>query len=91
MEAANEWWRRKQEEINQAAPSEQAWADLEAIKDQIDENIYKKLQRWLDRGDPAYLRLVQEKIESLEKCRRTTWGEVDLPEEGSGEGLDEIV
>jgi hypothetical protein len=91
MAAANDWWRRKQEEIDQAAPSEQVRADLEEIKDQIDDAIYKMLLRWLDRGEPECLRLAQEKIESLADFHRMTWGQVDLPEEGSGEGLDEIV
>jgi hypothetical protein len=40
---ANEWWRRKQEEIDRADPSEQARADLKAIKDQIDDDIYELL------------------------------------------------
>ena len=91
MDAANEWWRRKQEEIDQAAPFVQARADLEAIKDQIDENIYKLLLRWIDRGEPADLQRAQEKIEFLTEFHRRTWGKVSLPEEGSGHGLDEIV
>lgn len=91
MAAANEWWKRKQEEINRAAPVEQARADLEAIKDQIDEDIYERLLRWIDRGEPEYLRLAQEKIEFLTDFHRMTWGQVSLPQEGSGEGLDEIV
>ena len=91
MEAANEWWRRKQEEIDRADPFEQARADLEAIKDQIDDSIYEFLLGWIDRGEPESLRLVKEKIESLADFHRRTWGQFDLPEEGSGEGLDEIV
>jgi hypothetical protein len=91
MAAAKEWWRRKQEEIDRADPSSQARADLEAIKDQIDKNIYKRLLRWIDRGEPEYLQLAQEKIEFLTEFHRRTWGQIDLPEEGSGEGLDEIV
>lgn len=91
MAAANEWWRRKQEEIDRADPFSQARADLEAIRDQIDDDIYKMLLRWIDRGEPEYLRLVQEKIEFLTEFHRMTWGQVSLPEEGSGEGLDEIV
>ena len=70
---------------------EQARADLEAIKDQIDDGIYKKLVRWIQRGEPEYLRLAQEKIDFLTEFHRRTWGQVSLPEEGSGEGLDEIV
>lgn len=69
---------------------EQVQADLEAIRGQIDEAIYKKLIRWLDRGEPEYLRLAEEKIESLADSHRMTWGQVDLPEEGSGKGLDEF-
>jgi hypothetical protein len=34
MEAANDWWRQKQEEIDRADPLVQARADLEVIKDQ---------------------------------------------------------
>ena len=70
---------------------EQARAELEAIKDKIDDGIYKKLVRWIDRGEPDYLQLVQEKIDFLTEFHRMTWGRVDLPEEGTGEGLDEIV
>jgi hypothetical protein len=91
MEAANDWWRRKQEEIDHADPFVQARADLEAIKDHIDENIYKRLLRWIDRGEPEYLQRAQEKIEFLTEFHRKTWGQIDLPEEGSGEGLDELV
>ena len=69
---------------------EQARADLEAIKDQIDDCIYKKLVRWIDSGKPEYLRAAQEKIEFLTEFHRFAWGQVSLPEEGSGEGLDEI-
>jgi hypothetical protein len=69
----------------------QARADLKAIKDQIDDDIYKKLLRWIDRGEPDYLRLAQEKIDFLTEFYRMTWGQVSLPEAGSGEGLDEIV
>lgn len=91
MAAANDWWRRKQEEIDEAAPSQQARADLEAIKDQIDDSIYKKLVRWIDRNEPEYLQRAMEKIDFLTEFHRRTWGQVDLPEEGSGEGLDEIA
>lgn len=91
MESANGQWRRTQDEIDGADPSEQARADLEEIKDQIDDAIYKMLLRWLDRSEPEYLRLAEEKIESLTDFHRMTWGWVDLPEEGSGGGLDEIV
>ena len=69
---------------------EQVQADLEAIKDQIDDCIYKKLVRWIDggeRGKPEYLRLAQEKIDFLTEFHRMTWGQVSLPEAGSGEGL----
>lgn len=90
MAAANEWWRRKQEEIDRAEPSEQVRAELEAIKDQIDDAIYTKLLGWIDQGEPEYLRLAQEKIESLADSHRMTWGQVDLPEEGSGDGLAEF-
>jgi len=86
MAAANDWLRRKQEEIDR----EQARADLEALKDQIDDNIYKRLLRWIDRGEPAYLQRALEKIEFLTEFHRITWGQLSLPEEGSGEGLDEI-
>jgi len=70
---------------------EQARADLEAIRDQIDDDIYKKLVRWIDRGDPKYLRLAQEKIDFLADFHRFAWGQVSLLEEGSGGELDEIV
>lgn len=90
MAATNEWWRREQDEIDRADPSNQTRADLEAIRDQIDDDIYTKLLAWIDRGEPEYLRLAEEKIESLEGFRRATWGRVDLPEEGTGEGLDEF-
>ena len=90
MEAANEWWGREQDEIDQAAPFDQARADLEAIRDQIDDDIYRKLHGWIDRGEPDYLRLAAQKIESLADFHRMTWGKVNLPEEGSGEGLDEF-
>ena len=70
---------------------EQVQADLEAIKDQIDDSIYQKLVRWIDKGEPEYLRLAQEKIDFLTEFHRTTWGQVSLPEEGSGGELDEIV
>lgn len=70
---------------------EQARADLEAIKDQIGEEVYKMLLRWLDRGEPEYLRRAQKKIEFLAEFHRRTWGQVSLPEEGSGVGLDDIV
>lgn len=86
MDAANEWWRLKQEEIDR----EEARADLEAIRGQIDDDIYKKLLRWIDRGEPEYLRSAQEKIEFLADFHQRTWGQVDLPEEESGHGLDEI-
>ncbi len=87
---ANEWWRRKQEEFDRADPTEHVRTDLEAIKDQIDDAIYRKLVGWIDRGEPEYLRLAEEKIESLVDFHRMTWGQVDLPEEGTGEGLNEI-
>ena len=48
------------------------------------------LRHWIDRGEPKYLRLAQEKIEFLADFHRRAWGQVDLPEEGSGEQLDEI-
>jgi hypothetical protein len=70
---------------------EQLQADLEAIRDQIDGDLYKILIRWIDRGDPEYLRGAQEKIDFLTECHRFAWGQFDLPGEGSGEGLDEIV
>ena len=70
---------------------EQVQADLEAIKDQIDDCIYKKLARWIDRGEPEYLRLAQEKIDFLAELHRMTWGQVSLPEEGSGGELGDIV
>ena len=91
MESANGRWRRTQDEIDGADPSEQIRADLEAIRDQIDESIYTKLLGWIDRGEPEFLRQAQEKIEFLADFHRMTWGRVDLLEEGSGEGLDEIV
>ena len=91
MAAANEWWRRKQEEIDQADPFEQARADLEAIRDQIDDNIYKILLRWIDRGDPDNLQEAHEKMDFLTNFHRISWGQVSLPEEGCGEGLDDIV
>lgn len=91
MAAANQWWKRKQEEIDRADPFSQARADLKAIKDQIDDDIYKKLLRWIDRGEPDYLRLEQENFDFLTEFYRMTWGQVSLPEAGSGEGLDEIV
>ena len=58
---------------------EQVQADLEAIKDQIDDGIYKKLVRWIDRSDPEYLRAAQEKIDFLTEFHRRTWGRVALP------------
>lgn len=85
MKSANNWQKRKQEEIDRAR------SDLEAIKDQIDEEIYKKVQRWIDAGKPEYLQLAKEKIEFLTDFHRFAWGQVCLPEDGSGEGLDEIV
>ena len=90
MAAANDWWRRKQEEIDRADPTEQVRADLEAIRDQIDAGLYKKLLGWIDRGEPDFLQRAKEKIEFLADFHRMTWGRVDLPEEGSGHGLDEI-
>lgn len=90
MAAANGWWRRKQQEIDRADPTGQVRADLEAIKDQIDADIYRKLLNWIDRGEPEYLRLAEQKIEFLADFHRMTWGQVDLPEEGSGKGLDEF-
>ena len=68
MEAANERWRQKQEEIDRANPSDEARADLEAIRDQIDDIIYKLLLGWIDRGE--YLRQAQEKIEFLADFHR---------------------
>jgi hypothetical protein len=81
MEAAS----RKQEEIDR----EQAWADLETIKDHIDDSIYKMLLRWINR-EPEYLRGALEKIEFLMEFHRFAWGKVPLPEPGSGEGLLDI-
>jgi hypothetical protein len=91
MEAANEWWRRKQEEIERADPFEQARADLEAIKDQIDEEFYELMLRYINAGNPKHVEAVQQKIDLVAEMQRWRWGKVDLPEEGSGEGLDEIV
>ena len=89
MAAANEWWRQKQEEIDRAGPFVKARADLEAIKDQIDDCIYKILKRWIDTNKPEYLRGVQEKIEFLKD--RKLWDDRSLPEEGPGSGLHDIV
>jgi hypothetical protein len=73
-------------------PSEQVRADLEAIKDQIDdEDFYELLLRFIDAGNPKHLEAVQQKIDLVVELHRRTWGQVDLPEEGSGEGLGEIV
>jgi len=91
MEAANEWWRRKQEGIERASPFEQARADLEAIRDQIDEDFYEVLLRYIDSGNPKHLEAVQLRIDLVTELQRWRWGQVELPEEGSGEGLDEIV
>ncbi len=81
---AKEWWRRTQEKFDRTALSEQVRADLEAIKDQIDGGIYTNLLAWIDRGEPDYVRLAEEKIESLADFHRMTWGQVDLPGDGSG-------
>jgi hypothetical protein len=90
MATANEWWRRKQVEIDRADPTEHVRADLEAIKDQIDADIYRRLLGWIERGEQEYLLLAGEKTESLADFHRMTWGRVHLPEQGSGEGFDEI-
>jgi hypothetical protein len=91
MAAANEWWKRQQDETYQANPCEQARADLEAIKDEIDEDFYNLLLGYIDSGNPKHIAIVQQKIELVAKMQRWRWGKVDLPEEGSGDGLDEIV
>lgn len=88
MAAANEWWRRKQEEIQ--APFVQTREDLESIRDHIGEEVFEELLRWIiHRGEPEYLRRAQEMIEFLTRFHRET--QASLPGEGSGEGLDEFV
>jgi hypothetical protein len=80
-----------QEEIDRAGPFEQARADLEALREEIDEDFYNLLLKHIDSGNPKHLEAVQQKIDLVMELHRRTWGQVDLPEEGSGEGLDEIV
>jgi len=67
LQAANEWWRRKQAEIETSDEVARVRAELEGMKGVIGEEVYRLLTKWIDRNEPVSLQHVREKIVLLKE------------------------
>lgn len=70
LQAANEWWRRKQAEIETGDEIARVRAELIAMKDMIGEELYSLLTKRLDRNEPESLRYVLKKIALLKELEK---------------------
>lgn len=59
-------------------------ADLESMKDEVDETAWNTLKKWLDSGDPARIARAEQNIKALKE-------KIEIPEGGGHKGFEDAL